>query len=117
MRISDWSSDVCSSDLRFFDAEQAGHVQAMTRIGLQAHAALAVFGAPSMRHEQRARLAELRMLDANAFGECCKGCIGFGAHRLAQLRQPPAITRDRLRRRRVWKIGRASGREKGCQYV
>src|SRR3546814_5293747 len=87
MRISDWSSDVCSSDLRF-----------------ERH----------FRHDLSLRPAEMREQD-----------------RAAALRHDVADCRaDRLHAREVGdapvahghvdvdaQIGRASGRERVCQYV
>src|SRR3546814_9923449 len=79
MRISDWSSDVCSSDLlvllaRGDDAQDAGHAQ---------------------------RLPGLRKL-------CLAALVDPGE--AAQRRSQPVLAVER-------QIGRASCRERVCQYV
>src|SRR3546814_2667465 len=80
-RISDWSSDVCSSDLR------------LTRARLGEYAAAGWF-TPQ----------EVDML-------------ATGAGRRAALNWARTLRGDRRDLMRTFKIGRASGRERVCQYV
>src|SRR3546814_14484208 len=124
MRISDWSSDVCSSDLQHGEPQPGGNLADQRRIG----------AAEDVAHEQQC--ADRR--------HCC----GDEHHRVA-----PQLARDRtsawkasvygtwmsllrrIRPQKVWpaiisrcstigpsdsagkKIGRASCRERVCQYV
>src|SRR3546814_7504632 len=93
MRISDWSSDVCSSDLR------------------SAH----------LREAVELALVELeRVVDAGHGGRVFQrgGLVAGG--RAFDLGQVVLEVRDRLRMApvdRVLQIGRASCRERVCQYV
>src|SRR3546814_12814228 len=104
MRISDWSSDVCSSDLRELQRlalvrEQLGAIEA----------------------ERRARRAEAAR---QAAGEQPSGFqllarvhgLGLGT---ADLLDSEAFTRQFADRQAVgrFEIGRASCRERVCQYV
>src|SRR3546814_4237019 len=98
MRISDWSSDVCSSDLEVVALDRAG--KALTDGGARDVDLLAGFedgfhGNDGARREfgQTGRIQAEFFQDAAGFG------AGFGV--VAGLRQ----------------IGRASCRERGCQYV
>src|SRR3546814_12795681 len=93
MRISDWSSDVCSSDLRikgvFFDAQIAlGHI--------------AVIGEALV---QRLRLAAVNSLRRR------QGIVGRRHHALATADLLIQMHKVGLQ------IGRASCRERECQYV
>src|SRR3546814_18286315 len=96
MPISDWSSDVCSSDLRRLAIADARHVERdqrwaqFARVG-EAERQRRIVGQRGDRLQLGERLgARLRL-----FG-------GRGAGRIA---------------RDIVPIGRASGRERGCQYV
>src|SRR3546814_6384306 len=86
MRISDWSSDVCSSDLLFQDS--AGCLPGAEE--LAAEAALTEFGYLAARIPGAAR---------------DRGQSTVGG-------SPPTMTTSAGRR----EIGRASGRESACQY-
>src|SRR3546814_19248055 len=82
MRISDWSSDVCSSDLALpHHGCDHGHAQRQARLG---------------RAGDRLRLAALFRFHAGKSA----GGVDEGDHRQAEL-----------------EIGRASCRERVCQYV
>src|SRR3546814_6081403 len=83
MRISDWSSDVCSSDL------------------LGPHALAAVAGDPYAVQTQH----PLDLLRQARFGVAMDG-----AHQVG-------VVDDRLRQVDVAQIGRATCRERVCQYV
>src|SRR3546814_13735431 len=119
MRISDWSSDVCSSDLQLVAARQA-------QAGRDAEALLA---------SARKTLADER---AQALAEAHHSAFALGvtiAQRLfaelpATLRAEalrtqvtdyltrlPAAQRQQLIGAGAHQIGRASCRERGCQYV
>src|SRR3546814_6213937 len=76
MRISDWSSDVCSSDL------------------------LACRSWQFADHEKSKEQSSLDQLDA-----CAVAVAGYAAHSAAQPPEPAT------------EIGRASCRERVCQYV
>src|SRR3546814_4508419 len=103
MRISDWSSDVCSSDLRS-DCRALGVVEP-------------AFGADQDRRRAGARTHRLqRGLAAGFVGEE-QGAVGGPVceqrgerHRVAKLGHggAPAL---------LGEIGRASCRERVCQYV
>src|SRR3546814_10115546 len=86
MRISDWSSDVCSSDLARLDA---GHVFRIGRVA--AH------------------------LNRVAAGRQREG--GAGQQQADAKSTHPAARAARSRRVHALKIGRASCRERVCQYV
>src|SRR3546814_20481809 len=101
MRISDWSSDVCSSDLGPVDDTQAmaANVAALWRSGRAA-----AIGAAARSHVV-ARYSWTRTFE-RLLGE-----IYPAALRHAAMRAPD----PRLEVRR--EIGRASCRERVCQYV
>src|SRR3546814_16669110 len=95
MRISDWSSDVCSSDLRTA-------VAAIVRIGI---------GAAQI-------LPRKRMIGGIGGGVAEADEVEHVAHRVARQR----LDGGELRALRVdvmvgTEIGRASGRERVCLYV
>src|SRR3546814_9841615 len=83
MRISDWSSDVCSSDLR---AEQMPHAVAFEE----------------QREVERAGRHGLEIIGAVEEG----GAVEIGRADLAQRFEEI-----------IGEIGRASCRERGCQYL
>src|SRR3546814_14815137 len=97
MRISDWSSDVCSSDLQ----PLADALAALCRLHEQ------VF-------EVQARLGEERRIVVEVQREACRLALAFGNQRLGirphaeQMRAQIGLGRE---------IGRASWRERVCQYV
>src|SRR3546814_20882472 len=80
MRISDWSSDVCSSDLRLFDEAALGF------LGLQGLEGGELDGAPDARFV---------LSNAELARDLAELAEGVGQH----------------------EIGRASCRERVCQYV
>src|SRR3546814_9134510 len=86
MRISDWSSDVCSSDLlrQITDAADRLHRLVILEIGLQCHR-----GRDAVALDQRHRLRE----DA------------------------PVQRLEEMHAIELYQIGRASCRERVCQYV
>src|SRR3546814_11036332 len=91
MRISDWSSDVCSSDLALRDRARQG-LDAVGRLELPRLVRKIIHG------------------DRNAVARCgkalqaaCRRCRKYGA-------------RFRPGRAIVHEIGRGSCRERGCQY-
>src|SRR3546814_13189889 len=107
MRISDWSSDVCSSDLRKFRAE--GDMRPDGALQEVGHAGDEVLQAPRL---------DLEVLAARE-----------GEQALGQRRTPPrplqrtvdqprglGVVRKVLAQQ-LAEIGRASCRERGCQYV
>src|SRR3546814_19960628 len=102
MRISDWSSDVCSSDLLHAAAEGAG------RERLRAGVAVAAAGP-----------ADLRERDGVAVGVGQVGRRGHGQYAVAA--GEPAATVEAtdvdLLRHVAEQIGRASGRARVCPYV
>src|SRR3546814_7843516 len=94
MRISDWSSDVCSSDLAGKQQGGAG------RLGNRRH----------IVHVVKQHL----ILDLHAFVGRCDVRENGGSAPDVYLAGEPEIER---RRRPVQKLGRASCRERVCQYV
>src|SRR3546814_8759634 len=98
MRISDWSSDVCSSDLwilevldhAWFDARVADQAQRGAR---NAAGGVVVDGGVGHRHGLSPLVVRSRAIVSD----------GTAA--------------NASRRGRDCQIGRASGRERGCQYV
>src|SRR3546814_12865758 len=112
MRISDWSSDVCSSDLRGWGGEGPADPQALVD-----------------------RLSELRYVDDAGYAVMKSGALsrrGYGARRVAETLRADGIAEadreeaqaqtarasrssgDRLARR---KLARASCGERLCQSV
>src|SRR3546814_15073661 len=100
MRSSDWSSDVCSSDLYKRRIDEFGHTQeALGRLV----------------HKSRSHVANLlRLLDLpeKVRGYVASGELDMGhARALIKSDDPEALALE------VIKIGRASCRERVCQYV
>src|SRR3546814_7087604 len=91
MRISDWSSDVCSSDLKIFpDAEAALAGVLFDGMTIMSGG----FGLSGNPEHLIAGLLASGVKDLTIISNNC-GADGFG----------------------LWKIGRASCRERVCQYV
>src|SRR3546814_3212704 len=86
LRISDWSSDVCSSDLGF----------------LQNIFCLTVLGLPFLR-DVETEIHQLRIKKRNT--------------RLQRHRHGYFVHTHQQQLRQAEEIGRASGRERVCQYV
>src|SRR3546814_15533724 len=102
MRISDWSSDVCSSDLPVTAGEVLLHHRQRLLAALQAARQLA--RAPRRIHRRPAA------------DEACDRDVGFMAvlleeHPSQRLRTLPRVAGE------VRKIGRASCRESACPYA
>src|SRR3546814_13663719 len=111
MRISDWSSDVCSSDLknRVLRCKQA------SRNAYESGA--------------QAKCDDVHILDVHAHQQGCVAMLGDGAQRTAkigamheemqQYRQANSHHKgnDLARNHGEVEIGRASWRERVCQYV
>src|SRR3546814_6392181 len=101
MRISDWSSDVCSSDLLFSKRKRAGRRQVPLSAGSGRRAGrLDAFGLADHDEGQRLRV-EQPLRHAPRI---------LRRHRLDQRAAPVAMVRAE-------EIGRASWREKGFKYV
>src|SRR3546814_9251889 len=105
MRISDWSSDVCSSDLAFvIDVERQGAVaQLVDAIGGR-------YGEP---RREGARIARDIILPAAAR----VGAAGLGAHLPRRAIIVEVAGARFVGRVEIGEIGRASCRERVCQYV
>src|SRR3546814_15537710 len=106
MRISDWSSDVCSSDLPSAGGCRAGSSAVLPAVQT------AVLGAAG--DEAGQRLAELRLVEqegvvAGVAGDLHEADIGGAG---IQRMHDAAVLR-----RREQQIGRASCRERWCQSV
>src|SRR3546814_19712301 len=115
MRISDWSSDVCSSDLRALQEEESGLVVNLATALLLAgdKAALedldrrygtAMAGSP--------RAETFAMLAGEGAGTAVSS-IADKLGKIAVAQDFMASYRQRLKRNT---IGRESGRERVCQY-
>src|SRR3546814_1584310 len=98
MRISDWSSDVCSSDLVMAPGEIAVYGPEAVAVGA------AVIGRQFSADQQHLRTGITA--DADHGIEVCRQ---FGRRQTAQ-----AIVAAQFDQ---YQIGRASCRERGCQYV
>src|SRR3546814_15796248 len=109
MRISDWSSDVCSSDLLLFRAAtDHGHHLNLTAVrylveGQHRHIRQMLAQELEQRpaHERRRNHSKSRAICEQRLG-------GFAKRRQAALRTP--------RVQRIGEMGRASCRERGGQY-
>src|SRR3546814_7462738 len=98
MRISDWSSDVCSSDL------------ALARPGIGRNlVALPTSGSRSVGNQ----ILHGRTRIVVRHGRWILGKDGIGLQRKVVQRQMPCLEGHGL----AQEIGRAAGREKVCQYV
>src|SRR3546814_11197842 len=97
MRISDWSSDVCSSDLRRFERNDDRHVLLD----------LVIRAVDDVRHHANA-LFEFDHGNDRRFLE---------AERLRMARNRPAVHNAETGTRHFLEIGRASCRERVCTYV
>src|SRR3546814_20019888 len=112
MRISDWSSDVCSSDLQLEQPVAAAGLQVVVALGLRRGDQLdlprveaeALIGLPALRLEG----AVVGQEDALRTG--LDQCRGDAAARDVGERLGREDDGD-------VQIGRASGRERVCQYV
>src|SRR3546814_10053529 len=98
MRISDWSSDVCSSDLISGAVGSGQPVVAVAELGRPGIIARAAID----QEEGRADPSQLRI-----HGREHKAMVAIGDPR----RAIEGLAAD------LFQIGRASRRERGCQYV
>src|SRR3546814_7419065 len=115
MRISDWSSDVCASDLAI-EVRRLVELVIARRLGVGRHAGVERRGAEDAGGDERAHQAFGENTHYKSFpgsaipslGEI--GCFGEKTSRLPiALHEPKATRRN--------EIGRASCRERVCQYV
>src|SRR3546814_20067769 len=108
MRISDWSSDVCSSDLVVHDARGVRHIRISTRVQVTlAGVTAAVMGwTPAATATVAFGAGDLSARDAE---------IAERDRKIAAMQA--AVQRIRKAADAVAEIGRATCREKGCQYV
>src|SRR3546814_12268654 len=104
MRISDWSSDVCSSDLR----DPVGHGQCFVLIVRDINDSQSKSALDSLDLDLQ-MFAKLTVERAERLVHQHE--VGFEPQRARQ-RDPLPLTA----RQGVGKIGRASCRERGCQY-
>src|SRR3546814_14147476 len=113
MRISDWSSDVCSSDLMGQPLPEPRWPAPLQLAAMQAHADFAIMVCLAHFRVQRIGCLDLR-------------ATGFGthrhvAHRLAVLQHWRDVGTDPVMiavlATILDQIGRASCRERVCQYV
>src|SRR3546814_14011368 len=102
MRISDWSSDVCSSDLSDQSDGHGLHARFLTDLGTEGH------------------LIAGRQRNLLTMVEAARGNIDIvAADRLQRLCEDDSLVRRESAFHPVGrrKIGRASCRERVCQYV
>src|SRR3546814_14746731 len=126
MRISDWSSDVCSSDLRLEGAGgRLGQGPALLRGALVEgdHGQGAEGGG---RAQDRAHVVRIGHLIEQHDNPARRGWLGQGRAGGENLLQGRLVERggaqgealvDAAFRQQGVEIGRASGRERVCQYV
>src|SRR3546814_6118593 len=107
MRISDWSSDVCSSDLLVFDC--LGNFGAIVAKRLDDRVPERDHGRRLPNHQYRMLERVVAMQQFGVGGRACDGPTTQGIGRYGTEK----IGVIRL----VEKIGRASCRERVCQYV
>src|SRR3546814_21112393 len=105
MRISDWSSDVCSSDL---------HPEEARAVGAPAHAVVAgTEAAAEDDGELRHPCAGHRRHQLGAVLGDAAGLVAAADHEAGDVLQE----HERTAALRAEQIGRASCRERVCQYV
>src|SRR3546814_12143291 len=107
MRISDWSSDVCSSDLSLTPADTAPVLAALEEDPFAGNIATRLSG----RYPSCATTAALRTLTLSrgSDAEAREKVVGLLTHKEAAL--------TRLRKHLRIPIGREPTRERVCQYV
>src|SRR3546814_2115467 len=101
MRISDWSSDVCSSDLLMQSLDEARTIDKAALGPMMKKAVL----------DLTAQIVEAHVAADPAF---VNGCIGRA---LSTLKEAHEAARLYLHPDDIAKTGRASCRERVCQYV
>src|SRR3546814_17556023 len=126
MRISDWSSDVCSSDLVFVTSQECGNNA--VRPGLKVSRPRTEAGAEELLGLRVATVSEtilaccrvLNLLDAVTVIECAVHAGDITVTDLDQISRMRRRGAPTLRRALRWvdgKIGRASCRARVCQSV
>src|SRR3546814_4174214 len=110
MRISDWSSDVCSSDL-LLTMKQLRMPRPKIGIALGAGVARGWTHIGVLKALKRAGI-EADIVAGTSIGALVGGCLV--ADRLEPLED---FARSLTRRRMLSTIGRAAGRGKGCHYA
>src|SRR3546814_17764712 len=111
MRISDWSSDVCSSDLMVSEVRAAGLGKGAEALVNRLSAATSKLVLTNFTQGYDALDAVRREMSGQPWAASINGEYSGAIARM---------TKDelkRLGRARFDKIGRASGREGGCQHV
>src|SRR3546814_14136561 len=115
MRISDWSSDVCSSDLVRYktnDVLTVGGNDTADAASLPSHRVRTLRPAHHNLHIRSGRRAALRDVHPTGLAGPITATTATPVH------DPRAIGRGAAKKRRMlWKIGRAAGRERGGPYV
>src|SRR3546814_21036212 len=108
MRISDWSSDVCSSDLRTLARRRAPALSRCAGEGLDArnHRRL-TGGTENGNPVRKITMGKLSIITAAVIASCVAGC-GDRAAPTADTPTPPAAAEQ---------LGRASSREQACKSV
>src|SRR3546814_3428453 len=119
MRISDWSSDVCSSDLKKIIQEinagsrrvsmmtkydQISSVEKVIRQDVKQRQAAAAAETARLRAEEKMIQVEIRLRDKEYKAECA-----------AKKKAENALEVETRKKER--EIGRASSRARGCKYV
>src|SRR3546814_8046697 len=109
MRISDWSSDVCSSDLHAFLPQRIDELHFLEALLAEAQACRFETGAFAFA---RLQAEPLQPVGSTCFGDDVVGVQALGVD---QRRQRTTLLRRALGAFR--QIGRASCRERVCQSV
>src|SRR3546814_16682605 len=111
MRISDWISDVCSSDLEHRIEPSPGK-----RAELEVISGLPLFWRENGVKADAPIITVLRQrFDVRPVDSPL--ALEKGGAGMLLLAQPRAFSLDAQVALDAWKIGRASCRERGCQYV
>src|SRR3546814_18050205 len=108
MRISDWSSDVCSSDLRFTDWEvDYDNAELSSATAVRGWETMPTFTGPGGRAARDARKAETAASTRVEPTASVEGTWNVGVKSPAGTMPTPLML----------EIGRASGRARVCKYV
>src|SRR3546814_14745103 len=119
MRISDWSSDVCSSDLPKLDLYELATGYRDQHGGLEYLVCDEAQFYTDAQAEQLARVVDELDADVHALGLLTdfRGRLFAGSARFLELADERQVPQDFEYVDELGKIGRASCRERGCQYV